>query len=245
MSFTRILPISLIALALGGCSDKPEPNDPSKFDPNAACPPGQVCPQAGYGQPGYGQPGQPGYGQPGQPGQPGYGQPGQPGQPAQPGYGQPGQPAQPGYGQPAQPAQPAAGGQATPIPAAAAMLAQPILQGLALSEMPGLSGDGPPIVASFQPGQTYEHPVQLQPNRCYGVIAVGLPMLSEVDVQLVTNQPPLPPAPLAQDSTTGPNAMIGQKGQCFRYDFPVGASAKLVIRATAGSGVIIAQVFVK
>jgi len=239
MRFNKILPLTVLGLALGGCSSNSAPNDPSKVDPNAVCPPGQVCPQPGqpgYGQPGYGQPGQPGYGQPGQPG---YGQPGQPGygQPGQPGYGQPTQPTQP--------TQPAAGGQATPMLPAAAMLAQPILQGLASTEMPGMTADGAPVVASFQPGQTFEVPVQLQPNRCYGVIAVGLPMLSEVDVQLVTNQPPLPPTPLAQDSTTGPNAMLGAKGQCFKNPLPIGGPAKLVIKATAGQGVVMAQVFSK
>jgi len=246
------LPLALATLALVAC-DRPEPNDPSKFDPNAPCPPGQVCPAQPYGQPGYGQPAQPGYGQPAQPGygqpaQPGYGQPAQPGQP---GYGQPAQPGQPGYGQPAQPGQPtqpgqpASTGQATPVPPMLAAGAQMILQGIAQKDLPGMAADGAPIAASFQPGQTFEQPIQLQPGRCYGVIAVGLPMLTEVDVQIVTHQPPLPPTVLQQDSTTGPNASIGQGGTCFKNPLPVGGPAKLVIRATAGQGVVMAQLFVK
>src|SRR5687768_5241526 len=111
MRFVQFLPAAICCASLMACNDKPDPNDPSKFDPNAGyqCQPGQPCPQ--YGQPGYGQPG---YGQPGY-GQPGYGQPGQPG------YGQPGQP-----GQPTQPQQPS--GQATAVPPMAAMGAQFILQ---------------------------------------------------------------------------------------------------------------------
>ncbi|MBM4357781.1 MAG: hypothetical protein FJ096_06695 [Deltaproteobacteria bacterium] len=260
MRFTLLAPLSLVALSALGCNETPEPNDPSKFDPNAPCPPGQVCPPPGYGQPGqpgYGQPGQPGYGQPGQPGygqpgQPGYGQPGQPGygqpgygQPGQPGYGQPGQPGYGQPGQPGQPTQPASTGPATPVPAAAAMLAQPILQGLASQDMPGMTADGAPHVANFQMGQTYEAPIQLQPGRCYGVIAVGLPPLSEVDVQIVLHQPPAPPVPLAQDSTTGPQSTLGGKGQCFKNPLPFGGPAKLVVRATAGQGVIMAQLFSK
>jgi hypothetical protein len=208
--------LAVCALLAAGCSDEPDPNDPSQFN-------------QGYGQPGYGQP-QPGYGQP----QPGYGQP-------QPGYGQP----QPGYGQPEPQPQPQSGGnEATPVPPAAAAMAQPILQGLAQREAPGMQPDGASFAGQFQQGQVLEQPFQLQPGRCYSVIGVGIG-ITELDIQIVMHQPPLPPAPLAQDNTSGPQAVLGGGGNCFKNPLPIGGPAKVVMTATGGSGVAMAQIFSK
>jgi hypothetical protein len=54
----------------------------------------------------------------------------------------------------------------------------------------------------------------------------------------------LPPVVLAQDSTTGPNATLGGKGQCFKNPLPVGGPAKAIMRVR-GSGVAVAQIYVK
>jgi hypothetical protein len=48
-----------------------------------------------------------------------------------------------------------------------------------------------------------------------------------------------------QDSTTGANATLGGKGNCFKNPFPVGGPGKVILRATSGSGLAIAQVYTK
>jgi hypothetical protein len=202
---------------VAGCSDQPDPNDPSNFN-------------AGYGQ-------QPGYGQP----QPGYGQP-QPGQP-QPGYGQP-QPtataAPPPTGQPAG----ASGGSAQPLPAGAAGVAAPLLQGLASQHTAGMRPDGEAFAGNFQQGQTLEQAFQLQPGRCYTVVGVGMG-ISELDLQIVLHQPPLPPYEAARDQGTGPQAVLGASGQCFKNPLPIGGPAKVIMTATGGSGLAMAQIYSK
>ncbi|NUQ76862.1 MAG: response regulator, partial [Polyangiaceae bacterium] len=70
-------------------------------------------------------------------------------------------------------------------------------------------------------------------------------MLTELDIQLVAHQPPLPAVNLAQDNTSGSNATLGGKGQCFKNPLPVGGPAKVILKATAGSGIGVAQVYVK
>jgi hypothetical protein len=172
---------------------------------------------------------------------------------AQPGYGQPGYGQQPGQ-QPApqptatapapEPTAAASGGSATSLPPAAAAVAGPMLQGLAQNEMRGMQPDGGAFAGQFQQGQTLEQPFQLQPGRCYGVVGVGIG-ITELDVQIVMHQPPLPPATLAQDQGTGPQAVLGGNGQCFKNPLPVGGPAKVVMTATGGSGLAMAQIFSK
>jgi hypothetical protein len=127
----------------------------------------------------------------------------------------------------------------------AAAAAQVILQGLASKDLPGMQADGSSFAASFQQGQTYEQPFQIQPGRCYGVIGVGLLVISELDVQIVIQQPPLPPYVAAQDQTTGPQATIGSGGNCFKNPLPIGGPAKVVMTVRAGGGVAMGQIFSK
>jgi hypothetical protein len=182
-------------------------------------------PNQGYGaQPGYGQPGQPGYGQPGQPG---YGEP-------QP---QPTAPA------PA-PTATAQGTSATPIAPAAAAAAQPILTAIAAKETAGMQPDGAAFAGQFSEGQTLEQPFQIQPGRCYTVVGVGIG-ITELDVQIVLHQPPLPAYTAAQDQASGPQAILGGGGNCFKNPLPVGGPAKVVVKATGGNGIAMAQLYSK
>jgi len=241
MRLSLLVPAALLLLPFG-CTNEPHPGDPSQYG------------QPGYGQPGYGQPG---YGQPGQPGQPGYGQPGQPqpgyGQPGygQPGYGQPGQPGQPGYGQPGygqpgQPGQPAAGGQAQPMAPGAAAAATPILVALGQSEAPGAHPEGGVFAGQFQEGQTLEQPINVQPGKCYTVVAGGAG-IAQLDIQLVAQPAPMFPATvLAQSQGQGPQATLGGKATgCWKNPLPFGGPAKIILKATRGAGMAAAQVYVK
>ncbi|HET9929883.1 MAG TPA: hypothetical protein VFQ35_04315, partial [Polyangiaceae bacterium] len=67
---------------------------------------------------------------------------------------------------------PAASGTAQPLDAAAASVVAPVMNGLAKSEtVAGAKPVGAPLVGNFQTGQTLTGQVQLQPNKCYTVVA--------------------------------------------------------------------------
>jgi hypothetical protein len=243
MRLLVLLPATLLTLLPIGCGG----NEPQAMDPNQYGQQGQYGQQQGYGQPG--QPGQPGYGQPQQGyGQPGYGQPQQGyGQPQQ-GYGQPGygQPQQ-GYGQP-QPGQapPAQGGQATPIAPGAAAATAPILMGLGASEAPGAQPDGGPFAGQFQEGQWLEQPINVQPGKCYTVVAAGMG-IQHLDVSIVAQPAPMFPATtIAASQGNGPMAVVGGKAAgCVKNPLPFGGPAKIVLKATRGAGMAAAQVYIK
>jgi hypothetical protein len=104
--------------------------------------------------------------------------------------------------------------------------------------------DGSPFAAQFQEGQIWEQPINIAAGKCYSVVAASAG-IQELDVQLVLHAAPLPPQVLATDSTTGPNATLGGKGQCFKNPLPVGGPGKVIVKATRGGGPAIAQVYVK
>ncbi len=224
----KVTTLTLIAgaLAVGGCRKKEE-EPPAQYQP-------------GYGQPGYQQPGyqQPGYQQP-QPGQPGYQQP-PPGQPTAPPPGQPGAPL-PGMQQPST-------GQASPIDPAAGAVVQPLLNQLAAqSAPPGAKPLGSPLMGNFQTGQTLESQIQLQPGKCYTVVAAGMPPgVTEVNVQFITtvSVPGFAPV-LAQDNVSGYQAVLGPNPDCYKWPLPMAVPVKVVLTVAGGSGMAAAQVYEK
>lgn len=139
-----------------------------------------------------------------------------------------------------------AGSSATAIPPIAAMAATPVLQGLASQEAPGMTADGAPFAGQFQEGQTLEQPVNISAGRCYTIVGVGLG-IQELDIQLVAQpMPQAPPIVLAQDSTTGPQATLGGKASgCWKNPTPLGTPGKVIMKATKGTGIGMAQVYVK
>ncbi len=234
-----VLSTGVLALAMSACGGGQEQPPQSGFQQ------GQQ-----YGQPGYAQPGQPGYAQPGQPG---YAQPGQPGyaQPGQPGYAQPGQPppAQPPPGQPQQGAPPAQGA-STPAQAldpSAGAAAQPILNGLASTQAPeGAKPLGSPLVGNFTAGQSLTTDLQLQPGKCYTVVAAALPPVTEVDVKFVAVSPiPGSAMILAQDNDAGAQAVLGEKPNCYKNALPMAVPVRMVLEVPAGQGIAAAQVYEK
>lgn len=182
--------------------------------------------------------------------------------PAQPAPAQPAQPApaQPAPAQPA-PAQPAptgipsglplppnapAGSPAQQLDASAGAAAQPILNQLAATEAPGAKPLGASVVGMFQPGQQLETVLQLQPGKCYTVLAVGLPAVTEVNVQLVAQTPVPGMSPvLAQDQTTGPQAVLGKAPNCYKWPFPIAGAVKVLTTVAAGQGIAAVQVYEK
>ncbi|MBI4954201.1 MAG: hypothetical protein HY908_19410 [Myxococcales bacterium] len=138
----------------------------------------------------------------------------------------------------------AAGGMATPVPATGATMAQPLLDALVAKEVAGMTPDGSAFAGNFQQGQILEQPFQIQPGKCYTVVGVGVG-ITQLDVQIVLQQPPLPAVTAAQSSTSGPQAVLGGKGQCFKNPFPIGAPGKVVMKATSGAGLALARIYIK
>ena len=134
------------------------------------------------------------------------------------------------------------------LDASAAVAVKPILdQSAKDNAQPGAKPIGETLVGNFGTGQTLEAQIQLQPNKCYTVIATALPPVTEVTVQLVllTPLPGMTPV-LAVDQDTGPTAVLGKKATCYKWMFgTVPASAKFVVQVTGGSGLVVAQAYEK
>lgn len=168
------------------------------------------------------------------------------------------------------PAVPAAAGGAAPVPTAAttgparlptqsgptaqrldtssAAALQPIIAGLVKDNVEaGAKPVGGLLVGNFAQGQTLDVPVTLNPNKCYTVIATGLPPVTEVNIQLqlTTVLPGVTPV-LAVDSDTGATAVLGKKSACYRWMFGgTAASGKVVVQVMGGSGIVAAQAYEK
>jgi hypothetical protein len=136
---------------------------------------------------------------------------------------------------------------ATPIDPSAAAAVQPILSQLAASKAPaGAKPIGSVMAANFQQGQALEAQVQMEPGRCYTVVGAGVPPVAELDIKLVAITPMAGMAPiLAVDNTTGLQAVLGEKPNCFKWAWPIPAPVKVVVTVTSGSGLAAAQLFGK
>jgi hypothetical protein len=152
-------------------------------------------------------------------------------------------PAAPGALPPTAPAAPLA----TPIDPSAAAVVQPILAQLASTKTPaGAKPIGSVMAANFQQGQALEAQVQMEPGRCYTVVGAGVPPVTELDLKLVAITPMAGMAPiLAVDNTTGLQAVLGEKPNCFKWAWPIPAPVKVVVTVTGGSGLAAAQLFGK
>lgn len=141
-----------------------------------------------------------------------------------------------------------AGPVAQRLDASAAAAVQPIIVGLAKDNVQaGAKPVGELLVGNFTQGQTLDVPIQLQPNKCYTVVATGLPPVTEVNIQLqlTTVIPGMAPV-LAVDQDTGATAVLGKKTACYRWMFGViPAPGKVVVQVTGGSGVVAAQAYEK
>jgi hypothetical protein len=137
----------------------------------------------------------------------------------------------------------------TPAPTDPALIAAvtPMLTQLAASQtVAGSKPLGSAMVGNVGGAQTLEQQIMLQPNKCYSVVAAGMPPISELNVQLlaVTVIPGMAPV-LATDQDVGASATLGKKPNCYKWALPLPASVKVVVSAAGGQGVAGAQVFEK
>ena len=150
-------------------------------------------------------------------------------------------------GVPGTPAAPT-GPTAQRLDASATAAVAPILTALQKDNVQaGAKPVGDTVVGNFGQGQSLEFPVQLQPKKCYTVVAAGLPPITEVNVQLqlTTVLPGMSPV-LAVDSDRGVTAVIGKKASCYKWELGViPAPGKVVVQVPSGSGLVVAQVYEK
>jgi hypothetical protein len=142
----------------------------------------------------------------------------------------------------------AAGPTATPLDPTAAQAATQLIAPLGAQHAPaGAKPVGSAIAGNFQQGQSLEAQVQMNPGKCYTVVGVGLPPVTNLDISLVPAVaiPGLPAAALAADNTVGANAIVGDKPNCFKWALPMSAMMKVIMTVSQGSGVAAAQVFEK
>lgn len=243
----------VLALVVGsvlGCSKQSEPETPAQQYPNQSGYPQQQYPAGQYPNQQYPEQQQP-YPAQQQP----YPQQQQPYPAQQQPYPAQPQPYPPATTAPSQPgALPGAlPGSAPPAPAATAIdpsmaaAVQPVLTQLASSKAPaGAKPIGSLMAANFQQGQELEAQVQMEPGKCYTVVGAALPPVAELDLKLIAVTPLAGMAPvLAVDNTSGVQAVLGEKPNCFKWAWPIAAPVKVVVSVTSGQGLAAAQLFGK
>ena len=142
----------------------------------------------------------------------------------------------------------ASGPTAQALDPTAAQAATQLIAPLGTQHAPaGAKPVGSAIAGNFAQGQTLEAQVQMNPGKCYTVVAVGLPPVTNLDIALVPALPipGLPAATMAADNTVASTAIVGDKPNCFKWAFPMSGMMKVVMTVSQGSGVAAAQVFEK
>jgi hypothetical protein len=141
----------------------------------------------------------------------------------------------------------ATGPTATPLDPTQAQAATQLITPLGAQHAPGAKAVGSAIAGNFQTGQSLEAQVQMNPGKCYTVVGVGLPPVTNLDIALVPALPipGLPAATMAADNTVASTAIVGDKPNCFKWAFPMSGMMKVVMTVSQGSGVAAAQVFEK
>jgi hypothetical protein len=144
-------------------------------------------------------------------------------------------------------AAPAGGGQAQPVDPMLAGAATQVLNQMATQHaVAGSKPVGSALAGNFQQGQVLESQIQLQPGKCYTVVASGLPAVTEVNVKFVAVTPiPGSAMVLANDQDTGAQAVLGKKPNCYKNAFPMAVPVKMVLEVAGGSGIAAAQLYEK
>lgn len=137
----------------------------------------------------------------------------------------------------------AAAGSAWLGPAAA--MADPAEAGLraaAAQYAPGMSPEGQVAKANMTEGQHVGFVTNMDPSRCYTIIAYGAGV-QDMDVNLLA--PPLYNFLAAQDGMAGPTAVIGASPKPMCPMIPMSVPWKIDLFAKRGGGSVAAQVYSK
>ncbi len=109
--------------------------------------------------------------------------------------------------------------------------------------MVNMRPDGEDFAAQFNTGQLLEHPFEILPGRCYGVVAVAAG-ITDLELTMVLGEPPVDHI-MGSDALKGPQAVIGPSGKCISNPLPAPAMAKIVVTAVSGAGTVIARIYSK
>ena len=122
---------------------------------------------------------------------------------------------------------------------------QDFIKARAKKEARGMKQSGDFFGGVVEEGGTVEQTIMLDSGRCYSVLAMGSPGVTELDIQIQAKPGlpvPLPGPIVAVDSTTGAEAAVSP---CWKNPFPLSFPAVVVLKATRGKGPIGGQVYVK
>jgi hypothetical protein len=125
-----------------------------------------------------------------------------------------------------------------------------VLNELAKREAPGAKPVGETRVALLGTNQTAEQLLTLKPGKCYTVIASGMLPVAEVNVQMFPELGAAAGAAgvnlvLAQDQTTGAQAVLGQGANCYKWALSAEGRVRVVTTVAVGAGVVATQVYEK
>jgi hypothetical protein len=134
---------------------------------------------------------------------------------------------------------------AQPAVALAASQAPPRVTSVALDdtrrgEVPGMAPAGDVFLAKLTEGQRGTMPVKLAPGECAAFIAQGGLGVIEVDLFL-TGGDGASGRILAEDTATGPIAVIGGRGRCVRGANGAALDALLNVAVRRGAGVVLVR----
>ena len=135
-----------------------------------------------------------------------------------------------------------ASGPATPMGAQDVEDAGKLLGTVADAYARGFRAMGMPAAARFEDQQEHRQPVQLDPGKCYALVAYG--SVKAYDVHLVIATPPMPPynvLSLHVDEVKG--AVGGTADTCWKNPMPQPMPGTLVMRAREGTGHISARLY--
>lgn len=116
------------------------------------------------------------------------------------------------------------------------------LENTARGEAPGMSPDGDLMVAQLSEGERITIPVQIEPGACFTAIAHGGLGVVEIDLFLTRGAEPSF-AVLAEDSLTGPIAVVGGRPTCFENRERGAIEAQLHASVRRGAGVVLVQAY--
>jgi hypothetical protein len=107
---------------------------------------------------------------------------------------------------------------------------------------PGMSADGPGAKGRLAFDGHLEFMVNLEPTKCYAVIAFGVG-IDELDVNVLG--PPFYNYVLASDSLVGPVAVVGASSRPLCPNLPMTVPYEIDLHATKGGGEVVAQLYSK
>lgn len=118
-----------------------------------------------------------------------------------------------------------------------------VLTALAESAVAGMTPLGNVLGARLVEGQLGEHPLTLEPGRCYTAVGAGLPEIEELELEIVVPTSAGDQV-LARDDSIGSLAIAGARDACARGPSrPTPAIVRM--KATRGQGVVALQLYMR